>query len=203
MKVRNLLISLYLLASAAPFAEAGNPLAIGVEWGGNAMFYQCLERNFLDDDSGYRLDTSEKGFFYHANGSFRGYVGYYPGEKVRIDLGTGFIGIADSRREIPLTLRFNYLAAGRYSDGIAAYMDGGAGFRTLSKGVSGLLCTAGVGYRRHLFNGAGLSFLMNLRLATDRPGIISPDGSGFVPEGDIRRNEARYLSAGITLSLDF
>lgn len=201
MKMRKLLTSAILLVSAAFWCAAGSPFSAGVEWGANVMFYSTVKNNYFDV-SGARVDVSSCGFSYHANGSVRVFMGICAGEKLRFDLGSGYAGISDSRRVVPLTIRANYLSAGRCSDGIVAFLDGGASFSTINEGVKGLLASCGAGYRIHLIGGAGLSFLLNLRFATDSPGIISPDGSGFVPKKDIRGNLAGYYSAGITISID-
>lgn len=202
MKVRKLLISALLLMAASPLCAAASPFTAGVEWGANAMVYASVDRNYIDR-AGSRVDASSRGLSFYLNGTLRAFAGVYAGGKLRFDLGTGYIGLADSRREIPLTLRANYLAGGRNADGAVLFLDGGAGFSTVSSGVVGILGAAGAGYRMHMAEGSGLSFLFNLRFATDRPGIIYPDGMGFVPAGDIRNNAAEYLSAGISISVDF
>lgn len=203
---RKLIVSLFLIAAASLGCAAKSPgeraVTFGAEWGANMLFFQSSENVFLDE-AGSRVMTSDKGLPLYTNGTLRCFAGIYLSDKVRLDLGTGFTGIADSRRAVPISLRANYLSGGRSSDGVTAFIDGGAGFSTLDKGLVGMLLSAGAGYRKWLCRGAGLSMMLNLRLATDHPGIISPNGSGFIPEADIKRNDSVYLSTGITVSIDF
>ena len=182
--------------------EAGAKVfSFGVEWGANAKLGELYHYNYIDN-SGGRVDDKNSMFSYHANGHVLGKIGINLGQKFRLDVNSGYMGIADGTRVVPVTLRANIMPKGRSESGFMYFLDGGTFFNENLSDRLGLLGAAGFGYRIALTRNVGLDFLFNVRCAYDHPDIVNPDG-GFVLLENIRQNNAEYFSLGFSISLDF
>lgn len=193
------IMSLGLLTTQALDAA---PLDFGLDWGASASFLKVSHSNF-NDDMGSRVDLKETRFGAYANGYVMARFGIYINDYVRMDVKSGFMGIEDGRRIVPVLIRANVMPSGYFSDGIVYFLDAGAGLHPGDIKSLSWLASAGAGYRKALCGKTGLNFLLNARFVTDNPPIRNADGGGYVPESSIRKNVAGYLSIGIGISLDF
>lgn len=201
MKNKRISLVWAALLLAATNMNAGN-FKFGVEWGANAMLLKAFSYNIIDD-AGSRLSEKSVGAAYHPNGTFLVSAGLETGEKCIVSINSGFSGITDGRRVIPVTLRGSLYPAGIRQDGIMYFLDGGVDFDPSGISTMGLLGSVGTGYHIVLSNKTSLNLMLHARLAVDHPKVANPDGGGYVSTENTLHSNAEYVSAGISVSLQF
>lgn len=192
------------LVSSALFSwtSQARTVVFGAEWGANALVFQAFRYNIIDN-SGSRYDDSGYNMTYHANGTFLLTAGINAGRFSRVSLSTGFTGIADGRRVIPLTMRYGIYPSGTNADGFLYYAEGGVGYDFTGVKPVGLLGSVGTGYHIVLSQNTAVNININARYANAHPMVGNPDGGGYVTTENTRQSNAQFLSLGFSLSLEF
>lgn len=201
---RKLLISLIALIACTAARAQDIPLfEYGIEWGSTSTLFTSRHQNFTSDE-GYRINENHSAWSFVSGGYFTVNLGFNVTHWLNVGINTGFAGIAEGRRAIPLTARATIYPKGIENDGMLYFLDGGIGFtdyRVPSKQC--LLFAAGTGYHLELSRLVGLNFICKVRAAVDHPDIIDIDSGELVPVGRIRENNALYLSLNFGIALDF
>lgn len=208
MAHRKILIFLLLLASFS--AHAAMPdnwffrhFRIGMEWG----YSQCLflGRNYnIFSEEGYRIHEQHAGMHLAANGSVYAQIGCDILPKLNLALYAGYIGTGKDNRLYPLQLRASFFPKTTAAEGVFAYAQGGPAWHTLAGGYSlGWLAVLGGGYRLPLSMDCNLDLLVGVKYLRDHPRIPNPDGPGYTPAHNIRRNDADYCALDLTIAVNF
>lgn len=172
----------------------------GVEWGYSAGLVNIYHFNFIASE-GWREDGSGQEFFLYSNGQLLAHADWHALDKLTIGLYTGYVGIRQYRRGVPLSLRATYHASGRCSDGWMALADAGAiafeGFELKP------IAKVGGGYRFALSRSIGLDLLLNVQFCKDKVNLYDPSTHEQVQPVNVRRNSAYYGAAVLSLGLAF
>lgn len=204
---RGLLISVFAILACIPAIAAG-PQGVpffeyGLEWGSSSTLYTSRHQNYTSDE-GYRINESHSGWTFVSGGYITVNMGLNVTRWLNVGINTGYAGITEGRRAIPLTARASFYPKGIDSDGIMCFLDGGVGFTDIR--VPSKTCTLfslGTGYHLAFSRLVGLNFICKLRLASDHPDIMDIDSGEKVPTGRIRENIANYWSLNCGIALDF
>ena len=210
-----------LLISAAAFLPSGN--AAGMEPGSRKGFLDVftfgIEWSYISTPVayrhfnyvsvyGYRVDRKNWRAHYHANGEILLHAGCNVLPRLNLSLYGGYSGIYRLERLYPLSLRAT-CHFGSAPDGGRwfAYADAGAGFSGAGQGktISGI-CKAGCGYRIPLSRHTSLDFSAAVRGVKTRIGVADLTGNGttiYIPEDNLRCNEALYLGIMVGIGLSF
>lgn len=194
----------FLLASGSLACFAGSPkLSLGVEWGYSVSFHNIRHFNYLDAE-GSRIDVNDRFFKAGSNAGILASIGVNIAEKCNLSLCSGYLGVEDNIRIVPLLARFTVVPSGVHKGGFILTLDGGAGIDVLNTGRILPLADFGTGYRVGFDSGICLDFKFMLRGVYDNPSIFDPTfDDGYVPASNIKTNQAVYLSAGLSAALCF
>lgn len=201
--------SLALLAGTVPL-RAGNPpgregsarLSYGIEWGYDATVLDAYHYNYTDPADGFRIDDKAVKGMYYSNGHVMAGLTLEFAGRWGLGLHAGYAGIKQRTRIFPLALRCTYYMDSFQTDGQFLFAEGGAGLHETRKGVSpyGRL---GYGFRSVLSKKSSMDFSASLRIAADNPPIYDNTRPGYIPEEDIRRNDALYGALMLSVALNF
>ncbi len=180
-----------------------NHFRIGVEWGYSQCFF--LYRNYnIFSEEGYRIHERYAGMHLRSNGAFYGQIGFDFARKYNLALYAGYIGVGENNRLLPIQLRASFFPHTTVEDGIFTYVQGGPAWHTLTGGYQlGWLATLGGGYRITLSADCNLDLLVGVKYLWDHPRIPNPDGPGYTPAHNIRRNDAGYCALDLTIAVNF
>ena len=187
-------------ASAQPAAGAKvNRFVFGVEWGYTSSLFNIYHNNYLSPE-GIRVDDKGFEFDYSSNGHILAGVSYAFARKYEAGMYLGFIGVAQDRRLVPLSLRATFYFDSYLSDGLFCYLDGGPAFGE-NQNVT-LIGKLGGGYRMKLSDHFCLDFILSFHICSDHPNIFDNDDQQITGD-DLRRNDATYGGLNFTLALRF
>lgn len=205
-RLRYILV-IILLAACSSAAAARSPLLrYGLEWGFTPTLLASYHFNYISDE-GYRVNDQGGGGYFAANGSILAHFGVNVTETFSLSLLSGAVGISEGNRVFPAMLRVSAYPKGVSSDGIFIFADGGVGFHADNPNTptkkNAVLASLGGGYRFALSRSISFDLLASLRGAYDHASILNPDGPGYIPEQNIRRNNAGYIALNISAALTF
>lgn len=198
---KRLSIILVALSLMLPAGAAERNFTFGVEWGASAILFSSYNFNVIDDFGSRYFDRGTTAL-YHANGTVMVNAGFYTGDKFKVTVNSGYIGIADGIRVIPVTLRGSLYPSGRYSNGVFYFVEGGAHLDCRTAGMNGLLGSVGAGYRKSISRNLSLDISANFRASLDHPMVVNPDG-GYISAENTRKSNSWYYAPGFTVSLNF
>ena len=209
MKRKLLLISILLLA-ASFFSEARPPdswffrrFNMGLEWG----YTQCLVRTWdynIVSEEGYRIYDHDAELMLHPNASVLGQVGFLLNDYLEIAVYGGYVGMGKGNRLLPVQLRLSWFLDPMDEDGAFFYYQGGPAFHLhLQETRPAWLFATGVGLRRRLNSDCNLDISLGLKYLNDHPLLPNPEGPGYVPAYNIRKNDAGYYALDLSLGFNF
>lgn len=195
-KIVLLLVSILCLAAAPARAQMFR-FNGGLEWGTGSNIYSVHRYNYISS-IGYRISELEHGADFYLNAEILLRAGVQIGRKFNVSLCSGYMGIADNFRTIPVTGRVDFHFRGVREDGFYVTLDMGKGFLQ-----SCSLVHAGAGYRTMIGRHSSIDFMLKLRETFSRPVIHDIEDGHAVPENRIRRNIATYSAMNISISLNY
>lgn len=200
----SLTIALCLLALPSSGQRKTPRLTFGAEWMYSSNFYNAHQFNYTAGEEGYRVNDENAGFEYIANGGILGHMGIDVGRHFNASVYAGYLGVFRARNVIPVLAGVSWFPNGSENDGLIVNMRGGVSFQEYIPVLSlTYLASVGAGYRLSLARWADLDFLVGLQTVFDHPPIPNPDGLGFVPAEDIRKDKAQYFALNLGVSLSF
>lgn len=198
-----LMKKIYIILACAALAFHFVPTAaqsrffFGMEWGLGSNISSTKKVNYLSSE-GYRVNETISGFDPYLNANILLNAGMIIGKRTSISLCSGYMGISNNFRTIPLMARFNFHFNGVWEDGLYLYVSGGRGFRTPCN-----LAVAGVGLRTMTGPRSSVDFSIRYRGTLHKPTIYDKDSGQPIPKEKIRRNIATYSGADLSISLYF
>lgn len=207
---RAITLLLLLALSLCAFARDGkgrisSKLSYGLEWGYSLNFYTFHHYNIISDE-GYRIDRVESEADFHSGLGAMASLGYDISKLVNISLLVGYEGIDKDCRIIPVLLRAQCLN-GKKSDKDCFFslIEGGVGPNVRMRSSSDFAYIAGIGegYRFKLSQTVNLDLMLRIRCIFYSPLLPNPLSSGVVSSENIRRNQARFYSAALSLGVNF
>lgn len=211
MMRRKLLTIILLFVGLQSFAQQArmpdnwffNHFQVGMEWG----YSQCLflSRNYnLFSEEGYRIHEQYNILLLRPNGVVMGQVGFDFARKFNLAIYAGYIGVGEDNRLYPLQLRTSFFPHTTAEQGVFVYLQGGPAWHTLAGGYNlGWLAVGGTGWRFPLSSDCNLDLLVGVKYLWDHPRIPNPDGPGYTPAHNIRRNDAGYCALDLTIAVNF
>lgn len=201
---RYLLSTLVLLAVCTTFCRAGEPgVSFGLEWGYSLSFFNLRQFNYLDAD-GSRVNVDERLFKAGSNAGILASFGLNVGERCNFSISSGYMGVEDNVRLVPLIAGFTCVPAGIAESGFVFNLRAGAGMNVLDHSSILPLADIGLGYRIAFENNYGIDLKFIFRGVYDHPSIFDPTyESGYVPVENIRDDRAIYLSVGFSAAFNF
>jgi len=207
MKIGKLILTSALLVACCFSSAAKAPVVkYGVEWGLSANIFYSQQLNYISAQ-GYRVDESGSGMKFSPNGQVMGSVGINAGDHLCLDLLSGYMGVSQNNRMIPLLLRAGYHFRGIESDGIFAFIDAGVGFHTRRswepERKPAIMADGGAGYRFVLTRRSSIDLFADVKGTFDSLMVSDPDSGEFLPEENIRKNTVFFLSVCLGVRLNF
>ena len=207
MRRKHLLIIL-LIISASISSEARLPdgrffrrVNMGLEWSYTQSLLRTWNYNLLSEE-GYRIFDKDAAFMFHPNANVSAQIGFLLNDHFVIALHGGYAGIGKDNRLIPVQLRLTWFPEPVDEDGGFFYLQGGPAFHLRPQEMrQAWLFVSGMGYRLRLNAECNLDFSLGLKYLYDHPLLPDPEGPGYVPAQNIRKNNAG--SFALDLSMGF
>ena len=174
----------------------------GAEWGYSQCLWLDRDYNIIGQE-GYRIYEKSSGLYLQPNGYVLGKVAYPFSDALELSLLGGYLGTGRDNRLFPLLMRLSWYFR---EEGFFTHAQGGLAWHTPASGGFAKMAwtaAAGGGWRIGLTSGLDLDFLVSVRYLRDHPHIPNPEGPGNVPESNIRKNLAEYLSLDFSVALNF
>lgn len=190
---RTLAIIALCLMTAIP-AKAWKGLRFNMDWGYRAAVYQSYSYNYIAEE-GFRVDQHGQEAIMNSNGLLNMFIGSQLGDHAELGIFSGYEGIRQDRRVIPLGLRANWLFRGADADGPMCYIEGGAAFHSDCKATG--TGTVGAGWHLQLDHGAGLEFKIGINLCGDHPPIKGVSKENFM------KSDYTYGGVSMTVGISF
>ena len=203
MKRIAVIIVLVSCSLESAYADERPPkrFTFGAEWEYMSSFHYGFHHNFFSQE-GYRVDINHSSFGYEGNGGVYLHCGYNVRNSLNISLYSGFMGIYDLGRAIPISIRVTgYFNENARADRWLGFIEAGSGVNIKKNPQMLAIGKVGGGYRISLSQTTKLDLLVSYRMSLTHPYVIY-DGYEVQHEM-INRNNA-YVSAltlGISLTL--
>lgn len=192
-----------LITGRAEAAEPPEWMQFSVDWGYSQQLYSIKHFNYITDD-GYRVDEEEQGFTPYPNGRVGGSVSFLLSDRFTTGLAFGYLGCGSKERMYPILLRAAWYPNTYFLDGFFAHIDAGTFIPSsnYSKHPS-LIGEVGPGYHVVLGGRFSVDFKADFRVSYTRPPIHRADGTGYIEERNIRRNNAVYCALDFSIAVNF
>ena len=175
--MRIIALAIACMAVFAISAAASGPsreFVYGVEWGSGLTFHTYHIYNYVRED-GTRMQGNDFQFVTNLNASLLFKAGYDFGSRWNLSLVTGYDGINDRFRVIPLGFRGTcFFREGQRDSRPFLFAEPGAGLFSSSDKYAFYL-RVGYGKRFNLSPGTDLDFSVCYRLTHSCPKLIDPD----------------------------
>ena len=189
---------------------AGNParqegsarLSFDVEWGYDATLINIYHYNYMETTDGFRIDEKAARPMYYSNGHASAGITLEFARRWALGLHAGYAGIQQRTRCFPLSLRATYFMDSFFEDGAFAFIEGGAGIQEARRNFPAF-GRIGYGYRTILDKNCSLDISGSLRAVYDHPMIYDVSIPGYIPQENIRRSDALYGTACISIAINF
>lgn len=203
--MKRLVVIIALVSCSLACAHAGEkPLkrfTFGAEWEYMSSFHYGFHHNFFSQE-GYRVNINHSSFGYEGNGGVYLHCGYNLSNNWNLSLYSGFMGIYDLGRAVPVSMRVTgYFKENVKADRWFGFMEAGSGVCIKKNPQMLAIGKAGGGYRISLSHTTKLDLLVSYRISLTHPYVIY-DGYEVQHEM-INRNNAYVcaLTIGISLTL--
>lgn len=208
MSSRAIILTLILPLLSGPLMARTPLFRYGLEWGFTPMVYETCHLNYLVEE-GYRVDDSSSDVMFTPNAVLLAGFGVNVSNNISLGIYSGYAGLSEENRVIPLSFRATWFPKGVTSDGMLYYADVGTGFHIhISDRIEpdrspATLVGIGTGYHFSLTSSIGLDLQIGFRESFDHALILDPDGSGYISGRNIRRNNAAYSALNMSIALTF
>ncbi len=210
MMGRKHLLIIFLIFVASISSEARLPdtwffrrFNMGLEWSYTQSVLRIWDYNILSEE-GYRIYDKDAALMFHPNASISAQIGFLLNEYLVIAIHGGYAGMGKGNRLLPVQLRLSWFPDPVDEDGGFFYLQGGPAFhlRPLQMRPAWLFAS-GLGYRLRLNMDCNLDFCLGLKCLYDHPMLPNPEGPGYVPAHNIRKNNAGTLALDFSMGFNF
>lgn len=207
---RKLLSIILLIISASISSEARLPdswffrrFNMGLEWSYTQSVLRTWDYNLLSEE-GYRIYDKDAAFMFHPNASVSAQIGFLLDDRFVIALHGGYAGIGKGNRLLPLQLRLSWFPDSVEEEGRFIYLQGGPAFHFRPQEMrQAWLFVSGMGYRLRLNTDCNLDISLGLKYLYDHPLLPNPEGPGYVPAHNIRKNNAGSFALDLSMGFNF
>ena len=189
----------------------------GFEWGSTLSFYDSSSYIFMAEE-GFAVEGNELITSPHMNAFALASLGYYVSNDVVVSLNTGWQGIQDGKRIIPVTGRVTYTFAGlpklpsksdeeamTYIPGLQhfVFFDTGLGISQAQLHGATMLAKAGYGLRVPLGYGMGLDTMLSFQTCYAHPEIYDNFADKKVPWSRVGKSDSFYFGVSLSMAVRF
>lgn len=207
---RKLILIISLIISASISSEARLPdgwffrrFNMGLEWSYTQSLLRTWDYNILSEE-GYRIYDKDAAFMFHPNASVSAQIGFLLNDSFVIAIHGGYAGIGKGNRLLPLQLRLSWFPDTFDGGGRFIYLQGGPAFRIRPQEMrQAWLFVSGMGYRLRLNTECNLDLSLGLKYLYDHPLLPNPEGPGYVPAHNIRKNNAGSFALDLSMGFNF
>lgn len=173
----------------------------GIDWGWSLTPAAYHHYNYLDKSIGFRINDEGWDTSPHVNAYILGSIAYDFSRIFGISILSGYQGIEKGRRIVPVVTRATFYLAGNEDDTVILFTDMGLALDEFKRKCN--FFQLGSGYRIALNTRNSISFRMGLKVTYDRPDIWDPIEEEYIPEHNIKRNDAWYYALNLGLTMEF
>ena len=198
MKKRGVLTILLILTVLQPAFSRSSRWEFGVEWGLSPALFYWNRVDFLTEDN-YLIRSTCRDWTFQTCGLALVHAGYEIAPQVRLNLYSGFQGLSDNARIIPLGMQAAWYFSPMDGDGGFLFGGGAAGIPLADVPFS-WTGDLGAGYRIALGSRTYLDFKGSFRLSSAQPVAIWEPTT----ESMVRREQMRFcrnILSGFSLSV--
>lgn len=188
-------------ASASSPKNAFPRITFGLEWGYSSTIFTSYHFNYICSD-GYRLDNEGRKFMYHSNADILGTFGANVTDWLHVGVFSGYEGITEKRRMVPIGAKVTLSPRGYSSNGLFIRAGGGIGIIPGDHAITTSFGLAGAGYHVALTRDTSVDFILGYKVYVDHPPIEDIEG-GYVSERNTRKNIATYHALNFSIALNF
>ena len=207
---RKLILIISLIISASISSEARLPdgwffrrFNMGLEWSYTQSLLRTWDYNILSEE-GYRIYDKDAAFMFHPNASVSAQIGFLLNDSFVIAIHGGYAGIGKGNRLLPLQLRLSWFPDTFDGGGRFIYLQGGPAFRIRPQEMrQAWLFVSGMGYHLRLNTECNLDLSLGLKYLYDHPLLPNPEGPGYVPAHNIRKNNAGSFALDLSMGFNF
>ena len=207
---RKLILIISLIISASISSEARLPdgwffrrFNMGLEWSYTQSLLRTWDYNILSEE-GYRIYDKDAAFMFHPNASVSAQIGFLLNDSFVIAIHGGYAGIGKGNRLLPLQFRLSWFPDTFDGGGRFIYLQGGPAFRIRPQEMrQAWLFVSGMGYRLRLNTECNLDLSLGLKYLYDHPLLPNPEGPGYVPAHNIRKNNAGSFALDLSMGFNF
>lgn len=198
-----LVTMLPLTAGAASGRGFAQNIRYGIEWGYTGTIYENHRYVYLTDE-GARVESDDHSAIYNSNGCFFAYAGIESWDRIQTDLVSGYMGVVQGRRVVPLMLRETVYLNGCRNDGFKLFAEGGLCLTKTFKDQKSWIGRGGLGYRVMLGDKPAMDFFLTAHFVHDHPNsIYISEHSYIVPVHNIRMSDRDYAGISVGMALSF
>ena len=210
MMRRRILLIITLIIAASLSSEARLPdswffrrFNMGVEWG----YTQCLIRTWdynIISEEGYRIYDEGGDWMLHPNASVSAHIGFLLNDYLVLALYGGYAGVGTGNRLLPVQLRLSWFLDSVDEDGSFLFCQGGPAIHLHNQEMRpAWLFATGYGFRMRLNSDCNLDVSLGMKYLNDHPLLPNPEGPGYVPMHNIRKNNAGYYVMDLSVGFNF
>lgn len=176
----------------------------GVEWGYTQGIWHWYHYNYLTDAMA-RVNSEDGRFVVSSNGHIYAYIGYQIGRRWQLDLISGWAGIWQDRRVVPIDLRATRYFSGLNNNGFKAFFEVG---ELISHNVAGSdfpsnIMKLGGGFRIMLTSRSAVDLSLSLQRCIDHPADIHDPAYNYdVAPDHLRRSDTSYTGINFSISIN-
>lgn len=198
-----LTIAALLLSVRAGAVDPPKWMQFSVDWGYSQQFYSITHFNYITDE-GYRIDEGERGLAFYPNARMGASVSFLISDRFTTGVAVSYLGCGEKERMYPIMLKAAWYPGTYFEDGFFLHADAGTFIPSsnYSRHAS-LLGELGPGYHVVLGGRFSVDFKADLRVSYTRPPIPRSDGTGYIEERNIRRNNAVYCALDFSIAVNF
>lgn len=176
----------------------------GVEWGYTQNCWHWYHYNYLTDAMA-RVNSEDSEFELHPGGHIYAYLGYQIGRRWELDLISGWAGVWEGRRVVPVDLRVTRFFSGLDSNGLKAFIEAGEviSHNDASSELPSNIIKLGGGYRIMITSRSSVDFAISVHRCLDHPaGVTDPQYNYSVSAGHLRRSDTAYMGINFSISVN-
>ena len=198
-----LLILSVLAALIAAVPASARRFSFGVE-GAIALNFASYNDIAYRTDMGYRVFDQAVRKETYPIGEVLGMATCNIGKMFRLSLLSGYCGLEQGLRMVPLELRGVVVFPQMTRSGSGLYLQAGCGvaFPLQQQFDAGALVRGGLGYSVNLNNLARINFGFTYRLVYFNPVILDPDTDDIIPRRDIMKDDRFVSSVCFSISIE-
>lgn len=191
-----------LLSSCLCLPLTAQRVTWSVEWGAAATVYTHHDFQYTTLE-GYHIDSHFFNNQFHLNGQLLAYIGLQTSRRFNLAVGTGWQGLQNEIRCLPVSLRATLDLGTPDKNGMLVFLEGGSGFSENLKRKEGDFLKIGTGYRIPLGYGIRLKFMGALQASICHPQLFDIYDNITVDDSHLEYSDRTSGAVVVSMALEF